>query len=216
MEQVTPATQRAPKPTREMPRRRRRLALAGATVAGLALVAVGVALAVDLSGGGGGVAATTTQRTESEPTTTASSPAAPVVTSVAYLAGDPGSVRLRLSGKPLRPGTVRVRDADISDGHAWFELAQTGIGARTQGSSSTDVRVRVRKATNRVRIDLATDRDLERAQVRRVDGRTVVVTFTKPPPTTTGSTSSTGSTGGTETTTTPPPTKPDKPVLKTG
>jgi Protein kinase domain len=211
-EQVTATTQQAPKPTRELPRRRHRLALAGAAVAGLALVAVGVALAVDLTRGGE-VAATTTQRTESEPTTTASSPAVPVLTSVAYLSGDPGSVRLRLSGEPLRPGSLRVRDADISDGHAWFELAQRGIGARTQGSSSTDVRVRVRKAKNRVRIDLATDRALSRAQVRRVDGRTVVVTFTKPPVTTTGST---GSTGGTGTTTTPPPAKTDKPVLSTG
>jgi protein kinase-like protein len=210
----TAATAQHLGPTRELPARRRRaLVLAVSAVAGLALVAGGVALAVDLSRDGGEIGATLPQTTESIRTTTASEPR-PLVTEVAVVSGDPVGVRLRLAGKPLEVGSVHVRDDDISDGHAWFVLAQRGITARTEGVSAGDVRVRVRKAKNRLRIDLATDENLERARVRRTDGRTVVVTFTKPPPTSSGSTGSTGSTGGA--TTTPPPTKPDKPVLKTG
>ena len=223
LEYSTATTARQAKSTRELPPRRRRpFSLAILVAAGLALLAGGVALGVDLARGGESGAATTTQKTESQSTTTAVAPQTPLLTKIAFVAGDPVGVRLRLTGEPLRAGTVLVRDADISDGHAWFELTQSGISARTQGAASGDVRVRVRKAKNRLRVDLATDESLERAKVRRVDGRTIVVSFTKPPtPTSSGSTGSAGSTGSngsTGGTTTTPPEKPDtqKPVLKTG
>jgi hypothetical protein len=197
--------------------------LAVSVGAALALLAGGVALAVDMTGGGG---ATDTPRQSTESKTTSTTAAAPrlLLRSVALVPTDPVGVRLRFTGDPLEPGVVHVRDGDISDGHARLFIAQRGIAAGTQGSSSGDVRVRVRKAKNRLRVDLATDGSLERARAKRIDGHTVLVTFTTPAPTTgttgtTGSTGSTGSTGGTNggsepngtTTTDTTPSKPSKP-----
>ena len=220
----TAATQAQPAPTWELPARRRRaLVLAASVGAVLVLLAGGVALAVDMTGGGGGATDSPRQSTESKTTSTVAAEPRPLLTSVALLPTDPVGVRLRFTGDPLEPGVVRVRDGDISDGHAWLALAQRGIAARTQGATSGDVRVRVRKAKNRLRVDLAMDGNLERARAKRIDGHTVLVTFTTPPPTT-GTTNSTGGTNSgsqpsetTTTDTTPSkPSKPSHPVFPSG
>ena len=108
------------------------------------------------------------------------------------------------------PGSIRLRDGDISDGHAWFELAQPGIAARTQGAASDGVRLRVRKAKNRLRVDLATERDFDRVKVRRVGEHTVLVTITKPPAQVSTGSTSTGTTPPTGGTTPPKDTTPTK------
>jgi hypothetical protein len=213
----TALTELRPAPTRELPARRRRaLVLAASVGAALALLAGGVALAVDLTGGGG--AATTDsprQSTESRATSTTAAEPRPLLASVALVPGDPVRVLLRFDGDPLEPGVVHVRDGDISDGHAWFVLAQPGIAAGTQGPSSGEVRVRVRKAKNRLRVDLKTAAKLERARVERIDARTVRVTLTTPPPATGTTGSTNGPTGGSQpsgtTTTDTTPSKPSKP-----
>jgi hypothetical protein len=219
----TALTETQPKPTRELPARRRRaFVLAVSIGAALALLAGGVALAVDLTGDEGGATDSPRQSTESRATSTTAAEPQPLLTSVALVPGDPVRVRLRFNGEPLEPGVVHVRDGDISDGHAWFVLAQRGIAAGTQGPSSGDVRVRVRKAKNRLRVDLASTGKLERARATRIDARTVLVTFTTPPPTTatTGSTNgpADGSqSSGTTTDTTPSkPSKPSQPVFPSG
>jgi hypothetical protein len=221
----TALTQLRPAPTRELPARRRRaLVLAASVGAALALLAGGVALAVELTRGGGAAAVDSPrQSTESRTTSTTAAELRPLLTSVALVSTDPVGVRLRFTGDPLEPGVVHVRDGDISDGHAWLVLAQRGIAARTQGATSGAVHVRVRKAKNRLRVDLATDGKLERARAKRIDGRTVLVTFTTPPPTT-GTTGPTGGTNGesqpsetTTTDTTPSkPSKPSQPVFPSG
>jgi Protein kinase domain len=210
-ESPTALTAHQPKTTRELPATRRRaLAIAVAIAAGLVLLAGGVALAFGLRDDGKRTASTLPRTTESKPKTITAAQV-PLVTSVALVSGDPARVRLRLTGAPLRAGSLHMRDGDISDGHAWFEVTQPRIGTHTRGVLAGDVRVRVRKAKNRLRIDLATDDALERARARRVDGHTVVVTFTKPPPPVTGSTSSTGGQQETGTTTDTTPSKPANP-----
>ena len=118
-------------------------------------------------------------------------------------------MRLQLAGPPIPATGVRLRDGDISDGRAWFELRRARIGARTPGASSADLRVSVREAKNRLRVDLATAQKLDRVRLRRIDGHTVLVTVTRPParvsPTTSKAptTSSSTSSGRSNTTTRP-------------
>jgi len=216
-------TETRPAATREFPTRRRRvLVLAMSVGVALALLAGGVALAVDLTGRGGETTDSPRQSTESRATSTTAAEPRPLLTSIAPVPGDSVGVRLRFTGDPLEPGAVHVHDGDISDGHAWLVLSQRGIGAETQGATSDGVRVRVRKAKNRLRIDLATDGQLDRARAKRIDGRTVLVRFTMRP--TTGTTGSTnGPSGGshpsgtTTTETTPSkPSKPSHPVFPSG
>jgi hypothetical protein len=213
---ATGATGQLARKTRELPRHRRRgTALVVAAVA-IASVAGGVALAIGLARDDGRGAADAPETTGV--TTVGEETAPPEPTSlhrVAFLSGDPVGARLRLTGPPLAAGSIRMRDADISDGHAWFALAQPGIAASTQGAESSDLRVRIRKAKNRLRVDLATGADLERVRVRRVDGHTVLVTISKPPAQTSAgsSTGGTRSGGGADTTPTQDttPSKPTKP-----
>jgi hypothetical protein len=196
--------------------------LAVSVGAALALLAGGVALAVDMTGGEGGATDTPRQSTESKTTSTTAAEPRPLLTSVALVPTDPVGVRLRFTGDPLEPGVVHVRDGDISDGHARLFIAQRGIAARTQGLSSGDVTVKVRKAKNRLRVDVATNANLDRARAGRSDGHTILVTFTTPPQTTTtpDSTGPSGGSqqGGTTTTDTTPskPSKPSHPVFPSG
>jgi len=217
-------TETRPAATREFPTRRRRvLVLAMSVGVALALLAGGVALAVDLTGRGGETTDSPRQSTESRATSTTAAEPRPLLTSIAPVPGDSVGVRLRFTGDPLEPGMVHVRDGDISDGHAWLVLSQRGIGAETQGATSDGVRVRVRKAKNRLRIDLATDGKLDRARAKRIDGRTVLVGFTTLPATTGTTGSTNGPSGGshpsgtTTTETTPSkPSKPSQPVFPSG
>jgi len=168
-------------PTRELPRRRRVAASVAAAVAAVVLLAGGVALAVAMTDDGGSASASPPTLSESTTThETSTTPDHSTLSNVAFGTGDPVAARIRLTGLPLGAGSIRLRDGDISDGHAWFELAQAGIAARTQGAASDDVRVRIRKARNRLRVDLATAQDLDRVRVRRIDGHTVLITFTRP------------------------------------
>ena len=90
-------------------------------------------------------------------------------------------MRLQLAGPPIPATSVRLRDGDISDGRAWFELRRARIGARTRGASSADLQVTVRQAKNRLRVDLATAKKLDHVRLRRIDGHAVLVTVTRPP-----------------------------------
>src|SRR5262245_9811938 len=214
----TGVTQRVVRTTRSLPRRRRTAALAVVAVA-VALLLGGIALAVGLTRGDGEaatIASNTTTATRQQEETTP--PEQTSLGRIALITGDSVGARLRLTGRPLEPASVRIHDADISDGHAWFAVVQPGITARTRRAVFADLRVRVRKAKNRLRVDLATDGRFDRVRVRRVDGHTLLVTVSKPPKeTSTGSTiGNTGGTGGAETTptqdTTPShPTQPEQP-----
>jgi len=187
----------------------------------LAGVAGGIIAAVELSGGDRTNTAGTQQITTSDQTTSQSEPKPVVGPALAGVSldenADTVTATLRLAGPALDRGSVLVRDRDITDGHAWFELRQAGIRARTKGVRDGPVSVRVRKARNLLRVDLAiSDGTFDRFEVRRVDGHTVIATLTKatvtagpPDSTPTGTV-----TEPTETTTTPPPKK--KPPIKTG
>jgi len=197
----TTSTQRL-KPTRELGRRRRVAGFVGAALGAVVLIAGGVALAVAITNDDAGTSASPPKLSESTTThQTSTTPDHSTLSNVAFGTGDPVTARIRLTGSPLGAGSIRLRDGDISDGHGWFELAQPRIAARTQGAASGDVRVRIRKARNRLRVDLATDQDLDRVRVRRIDGHTVLITFTRP--TQVSNTPSTGTTPSPDTT---PPT----------
>ena len=82
-------------------------------------------------------------------------------------------MRLQLAGPPIPATSVRLRDGDISDGRAWFELRRARIGARTRGASSADLQVTVRRAKDRLRVDLATAKKLDHVRAsahRRAHG----------------------------------------------
>jgi len=208
--------------TRKFPRRLGRVWVAG-LLAALALGAAGIIAAVELSGSDETNTAGTQQITKTSDRTTSPPEPEPVVGPVLASMkvdenADPVTATLRLSGPGLDRGSVLVRDSDITDGHVWFVLRQTGIGARTSGVRNDPLSVRVRKGKNLLRVDLAVTRGtFDRFQVRRVDGHTVVATLTKAtvtaPPS--GSTPTGTVTEPTDTTpTTKPP--PTKPPIKTG
>jgi Protein kinase domain len=215
---VAAVTQRVVRKTRELPRGRRRATALAVAVVAVALLAGGIALAVGLRRDDDETATSTPETTAVTRQEETTPPEQTSLGRVALISGDPVRARLRLTGPPLESASIRMHDADISDGHAWFVVAQPGITARTQGAESADLRVRVRKAKSRLRVDLATDGNFDRIRVRRIDGHTVLVTLSKPrTQVSTGSTSaSTGGTEGNETTpmqdTTPSnPAKPEQP-----
>ena len=201
--------------TRAFPRMLRRTGLAGLLTALVA--ASGIVAAIVLFGG-------SSDGTETEPTTTPTtrttgtseprSIAGPVLTKLTLdETTDTMRATMRLTGPALDPGSVLVRDGDIKDGHAWFELRQAGISAPTRGAADGQLSVRIRKGKNLLRVDLATEGgSFDRFEVRRVDGHTVVATLTKatvtaPPPDSTPTGTDTEQTDTTTTTTEPPPIK---------
>jgi hypothetical protein len=214
---TTGMTQRVARRTRELPASKSRAAGLAVAAAAVALLAGGVAFAIGLTRGDGEAATTTSDTTTATRSHEETSPTEQTsLGRVALISGDPVGTRLRLTGPPLEPASVRIHDADISDGHAWFAVVQPGITASTHGATFADLRVRVRKAKNRLRIDLATDGNFDRVRVRRVDGHTLLVALTKPPTqVSTGPTTSVGgtNTGGGDTAPTQDttPTKPTKP-----
>jgi tRNA A-37 threonylcarbamoyl transferase component Bud32 len=167
-------------------RRRAWIAFLGAALA--AAGAVGVAAAVDRSEG---------NAEQSPPIETAETPppprkvvtparpvAKPILRGVGLAVGaETVTATLRLRGAALAPGAVLVRDAEIADGRAWFELRQRRIDKRTSGATAHGVEVLVRKAAGRLRVDLAAEPGVfDDVRVRRVNGRTVLVTLTEAPP----------------------------------
>ena len=199
------------RPTRTFPRTRGRVRLGGLVAALVLLGAAGIVAGIVISGGSALDDAPTQPRTTPATQTTKTSEPAeiPVLTNVNTTESS-GIVTatLRLVGGKLDPGSVLIRDRDITDGHSWFELRQAGIRARTKGVPDGPVSVRVRKAKNLLRVDLAiNDGTFDRLEVRRVDGHTVIVTLTKatvtaPPPDTNSKGTVTEQTDTTPTTTT--------------
>ena len=190
-------------------------------------IAAASAAALVIGGGAAGIALTrgNEDRAEGPPTTSSSTPASTtkrhpppdpprtLLRRVAITAGSPVTVRLQLAGPPIPATSIRLRDSDISDGRAWFELRRARIGARTRGASSADLEVSVRRAKNRLRVDLATAKKLDHVRLRRIDGHTVLVTVTRPkaqdsPTTTNAPTTSSSSSSGGSNTTTPPKQRP--------
>jgi hypothetical protein len=211
---TTAATE--PLPPRAAPARRHRRAWVLGMTAAAALVigggAVGIALTRGHEDSAEGPPATSTSTPPASTTTKRHpSPAPPrtLLRRVAITTGSPVTVRLQLAGPPIPATSLRLRDGDISDGRAWFELRRARIGARTRGASSADLRVSVREAKNRLRVELATAKKLDHVRLRRIDGHTVLVTVTRPParvsPTTSKAptTSSSGSIDRSNTTTRP-------------
>ena len=172
------------------PRRRRLAALAMAL---LLAIAGGIAAAVALVDREASTAATAPESTSAR-TTEETPPPAPAHATVGGVrftrSGDDQVATLRASGKALGPAAVLVRDADLEDGHAWFELRGARIDAATRGASNGDLVLRVRKGPGRLRVDVSADAgSFSTIRVRRVDGRTVTVTAVTPeavdsPPTT--------------------------------
>jgi Protein kinase domain len=135
-----------------------------ALVAALALVAVAagaVAAFVLTDGEPGRTASSEPVRTgESEPPPSPPPPTATPSTVTGVQArerGDDVLLALTTTGAALAPRAVILRDADLSDGHAWLEVRGKGITTKTRGRTVGPVSVLIRKARNRVRVDLAAD-----------------------------------------------------------
>ena len=205
------------RPTWTLPRRRRVAAVAGLAAASIAALAAGGALAVALSRDEVEAPATQAVRTtaDSGATTTVARPEPrALVRRVAFSGVDPVLATIGLTGPMLKPRRIAIGDRDISDGRAWFEIRQAGIGATTRGAESGDAAVRVRKAKDRVRVDVRTVATFDRIAVRRVDGHTVLVTLTRPQHAPQSGPSTRGTPGDTTPTqdTTPPPKSEDPPA----
>ena len=199
--------------TRTFPRTRGRVRLGGLVAAFVLLGVAGIVAGIVISGGSVlDDAPTQPQTTPATRTTGTSEPAeipVPVLTNVNTAESSAiVTATFRLVGGKLDPGSVLIRDRDITDGHAWFELRQAGIRARTKGMPDGPLSVRIRKGRNLLRVDLATnDGTFDRFEVRRVDGHTVIATLTKatvtaPPPDTNSKGTVTEQTDTTPTTTT--------------
>ena len=218
------ATDPLPPPAAPARRHRRAWVLGTTAAAAAALVigggAVGIALTRGHEDGAEAPPATTTSTPPASTTKQHPSPVPPptLLRRVAITAGSPVTVRLQLAGPPIPATSVRLRDGDISDGRAWFELRRPRIAARTRGATSADLRVSVRQTKNRLRVDLATAKKLDHVRLRRIDAHTVLVTVTRPSahvsPTTSNAptTSSSTSSGGSNTTRPKKQPKPEQPA----
>jgi tRNA A-37 threonylcarbamoyl transferase component Bud32 len=173
----------------EPPKSSKRKVWIAALATTFALAGAGVAAAVAWPEGGE-PPATTTFETQGQRGSPAASPTPKPKTVAAAVLRDFTVVEhattvqatLLLRGAALRPDALVVQDADLTDGRAWFELRQKGIDKRTARAESGDVEVLVRKGDGFLRIDVETvPGDFEQMFVIRLDGRTVLVTLTKPP-----------------------------------
>jgi tRNA A-37 threonylcarbamoyl transferase component Bud32 len=171
----------------ESPKSSKRKVWIAALAAALALAGAGVAAAVAWPEGGE-PRATPTVETQAQRRTPAPSPtpktvATPVLRDFTVVEhATTVQATLLIRGAALRPAALVVRDADLTDGRAWFELRQKGIDKRTARAESGDVEVLVRKGDGFLRIDVETvPGDFEQMFVIRLDGQTVLVTLTKPP-----------------------------------
>jgi predicted Ser/Thr protein kinase len=209
------------------PRTRRRRSWAAGLAAAVVLVALtGGALAARALSDDDPKAPATRPESTSRTTTEASPP--PVVhatiNGVRFTrSGDDVVATLKASGKPVAAGAVLRRDSDIADGRAWFELAGRRITAATRGADNGVLVVRVRKGRDRVRVDVSAEAGaFSEFRVRRLDGRTVAVTVTRPEVVSSPPQSSPPSTGDEPETTQPQettpttPEKPQEPIFKTG
>jgi serine/threonine protein kinase len=170
--------------------KRRKVWIASLAAALVVAGAVGATAAVAWPEGGE-PRATTTVETRTQPTTPVtprSNPkprtvAAPVLRDLSLVEhATTVQATLSLRGAALGPDAVIVRDPDITDGRAWFELRQKGIDKRTARAESGDVELLVRRGPGFLRVDIETvPGDFEQMFVLRLDGKTVLVTLTKPP-----------------------------------
>ena len=170
------------------PRRRRRWIVLVA--AGLALVALaaGAVTAAIVTDDEPTAAATTSETTGSGDTTdrppSPPAPAAPAVTGIqARDRGENVLLTLTTTGAALSPRAVVLRDADLSDGHAWFEVRGPGITTTRRSETVGPLSVLIRKARNRLRVDLAAQSDsLATLTVSPAGAHRITVAIAKPEP----------------------------------
>jgi tRNA A-37 threonylcarbamoyl transferase component Bud32 len=223
---VGPASTETTSPLRPSSRRSRRRAWA-ASLAGAVVVlgAVGAAAAVAWPDNEPRQTTTLETRPRLETQVTKPTPAKKVVRPVlrgVVLVDYPTTTQatLRLRGGALAPDAVVVRDADITDGRGWFELRQRGIDKRTSEAADDGVDILVRKGPGKLRVDVGAEPGAyEQMIVLRMDGRTVLVTLTKPvepPPVTITPPATDTRPTTTEPDETPPDGPPRSPPLNTG
>jgi serine/threonine protein kinase len=178
-----------------------------AALVGALLVSGGAVAAAVLSEDSAHGRTTELSSTTSGTTTTTLQPArGPVVSGItAKEAGEAVAATMRLTGPRLSNRRIAVRDGDIADGRAVFELHQKGITANTRGGTYGPVTLRVRKGRNLVRVDVTTAAGSFTAfRARRMNGHAVVIELEKPAPPPSGNTTTSARTTTTTTTTTTP------------
>jgi hypothetical protein len=177
----------------------------------------GILAALLLTDDGGAESARSTSETSSSAGTTETGTPAAVRTltglDVRELADDV-LLTLNATGAPLGAHAVVLRDADLNDGAAWFEVRGQGITTRTRGGDAGPLDVLIRKGPGRLRVDLrATSGALATLTVSRIGPHRVVVAIAKPapepppPPSPPSSPPPPPSPPPGDTTTTPPPIK---------
>jgi serine/threonine protein kinase len=210
--------------TRALPQRRSRrwlalLALVGVLGAGAA--AVGFVVAE----GSPSATRTSEDTTSTEPrlqkTTSTQRARGPTLRTIAFApSGDDLTGSIRLSGRPLRVGSVHVRDGDLSDGRALLLVRQPGITSRVRSDTFGPLSVLVRKGPGVIRIDVAADAGaFTGLSARAVGEHRIVLAIARSQPvrvsgSTTGSTTTT--TTGTTSTNTPTERKKKPPPIDTG
>jgi hypothetical protein len=178
---------------------------------GAATAAAGVVLALVLVRSGESEATPTqsTQRTVTRPATTEkkTNPVEPrpIVEEVAISKqGETVTAAIQLSGPKLDPGGLVVRDKEIADGRASFQLRQGNIATRIGRRSSEGLTAEIASVTSRLifTFSAASGAFTEMLSPRIVGGgRSVEVSFVEAPPPATTSTA----------TTSPPPPPPPPP-----
>jgi serine/threonine protein kinase len=172
------------------PRRRRRRSLVAVAAAfAVAALAAGAVAAAMLTDDGQGTAATSSESSESGTTAPPPSPPPAAVTSATVTGirardgGEEVLLALMTNGAALSPRAVILRDADLSDGHAWFELRGKGITTRTKGDTVGPLSVLIRKARNRVRVDVTAESgSLATLSASPARPHRATVAIAKPPP----------------------------------
>jgi tRNA A-37 threonylcarbamoyl transferase component Bud32 len=170
------------------PRRRRRRSLVALAAAfALAALAAGAIAAAMLTDDGRGNAATSSEPSESGTTAPPPSPPPVAVTPAAvtgieaHEADDDVLLTLRTAGAPLGPRSVALRDKDLGDGQAWFEVQGEGIRTKTRGGKEGPLDVLIRKGPDRLRVDVtAASGSLSTLTLSRVGPHRVVVAISKP------------------------------------
>jgi hypothetical protein len=164
---------------------------------------------------------TTSTEPRLQKTTSTQRARGPTLRTIAFApSGDDLTGSIRLSGRPLRVGSVHVRDGDLSDGRALLLVRQPGITSRVRSDTFGPLSVLVRKGPGVIRIDVAADAGaFTGLSARAVGEHRIVLAIARSQPvrvsgSTTGSTTTT--TTGTTSTNTPTERKKKPPPIDTG